>query len=66
MTAPSSPPPAQNSSASSEETLPPGRVVRGVVLAGVILFSVGLYFRFGLRTPPMENVPAGTATTSTP
>jgi hypothetical protein len=68
MTAPSSPPPppAQNPSASSEETLPTGRVVRWVILAGMILFSVGLYFRFGLHTPPMENVPAGTATTSTP
>jgi len=39
--------------------------VRWVVLAGMILFSVALYFRFGLHTPPMENVPAGTAT-STP
>jgi hypothetical protein len=46
--------------------LPTGRVVRWVILAGMILFSVGLYFRFGLHTPPMENVPAGTATTSTP
>jgi hypothetical protein len=65
MTSPSSPP-SQNPSASSEETLPPGRVVRWVILAGMILFAVGLYFRFGLHTPPMENVPAGTATTSTP
>jgi hypothetical protein len=32
----------------------------------MILFSVALYFRFGLHTPPMENVPVGTATTSTP
>ncbi len=55
-------------SASSEETLPPGRVVRWILLAGVILFSVGLYFRFGLRTPPMGSTPTGggTATTSTP
>ncbi len=66
MTAPSSPLPAQNPSATSEETLPPGRVVRWVLLAGMILLFVGLYFRFGLDTPPMENVTAGTATTSTP
>ncbi|HEX9349242.1 MAG TPA: hypothetical protein VF919_16840 [Gemmatimonadales bacterium] len=50
----------------SDETLPPGRVVRWILLGGVILFSVGLYFRFGLHTPPMENAPAGNATTSTP
>jgi len=66
MTSPSSPLPPQHPSASSEETLPPGRVVRWVLLAGMILFSVGLYFRFALHTPPMENVPAGTETTSTP
>jgi hypothetical protein len=53
-------------SSSSDETLPPGRVVRWVLLGGVILLSVGLYFRFGLHTPPMENAPAGSATTSTP
>jgi hypothetical protein len=53
---------------SSDETLPPGRVVRWLMLAGVILLSVGLYFRFGLHTPPMgaAPAPAGTATTSTP
>ena len=54
------------SSAPSDETLPPGRVVRWILLGGVILLSVGLYFRFGLHTPPMENAPAGSATTSTP
>ena len=53
-------------SSSPDETLPPGRVVRWVLLGGVILLSVGLYFRFGLHTPPMENAPAGSATTSTP
>jgi hypothetical protein len=57
---------------SSDETLPPGRVVRWLMLAGVILLSVGLYFRFGLHTPPMgaapapAPAPAGAATTSTP
>jgi hypothetical protein len=54
------------SSAPSDETLPPGRVVRWLLLAAVILFSVGLYFRFGLHTPPMGSTPAGTDTTSTP
>jgi hypothetical protein len=51
-------------SASSDETLPPGRIVRWVVLAGVILFAVGLYFRYGLHTPPLGSQPAGAATTS--
>ncbi len=49
----------------SDETLPPGRVVRWIVLAGVILFSAGLYFRFGMHTPPIGVTPAGTDTTST-
>ncbi len=53
-------------SAPSDETLPSGRVVRWMLLAAVILFSVGLYFRFGLQTPPMGSAPAGTDTTSTP
>ena len=53
----------------SDETLPPGRIVRWIALAGVILFSVALYFRFGLHTPPMGSAPppgAGAATTATP
>jgi hypothetical protein len=49
----------------ADETLPAGRVVRWIALAGVILFSVALYFRFGLQTPPLGNTPAAT-TTSTP
>ncbi|HEY3221757.1 MAG TPA: hypothetical protein VGJ80_13585 [Gemmatimonadales bacterium] len=55
-------------SGSADDVLPPGRVVRWVLIAGVILVSVGLYFRFGLHTPPMGAAPAagGTATTSTP
>ncbi len=53
-------------SAPSDETMPPGRVVRWILIAGAILFSVGLYFRFGLRTPPMGSTPAGTATTPIP
>lgn len=60
MTIPNAPPPP-------DDTLPPARVVRWVLLAGVILFSVGLYFRYGLHTPPMGTAPAtGATTTSTP
>jgi hypothetical protein len=44
--------------------LSPNRIVRWVLLAGVIAFSVGLYFRFGLRVAPIGSVPP--ATTSTP
>jgi hypothetical protein len=48
----------------SDEVLPPSRVVRWVLLAGVILFSVGLYFRFGLNVPPIGTVPPPATTTS--
>ncbi|HWC73799.1 MAG TPA: hypothetical protein VG454_07660 [Gemmatimonadales bacterium] len=48
----------------SQESLPPSRIVRWVLLAGVILFSVGLYFRFGLKVEPIGT--AAPATTSTP
>ena len=44
----------------SDDRLPPARLVRWLLLAGVILFSVGLYFRFGSDVPPL-----GTATTTT-
>jgi uncharacterized membrane protein YgdD (TMEM256/DUF423 family) len=44
----------------SEDRLPPARVVRWVLIAGIILFSVSLYFRFGTDVPPL-----GTATTTT-
>ncbi len=64
MTSPNSPDVPRSSS--TDETLPPGRVVRWLMLAGMILLSVGLYFRFGLHTPPMVNAPAGAATTSPP
>jgi len=51
----------------SDEILPPGRIVRWLALGGIILLSVGLYFRFGLHTPPMGNAPAaGATTTATP
>jgi hypothetical protein len=54
----------QPNSATSEDRLPPSRIVRWVVLAGVILFSVGLYFRFGRHVPPIGTVPP--PATSTP
>lgn len=41
----------------SEEVLPPSRIVRWLLLGGIILFSVGLYFRFGLHTPHIGTVP---------
>ena len=54
----------------SDDVLPPSRAVRWVVLAGVILFAAGLYFRFGLRVPPIGSAPpppaSATSTTSTP
>ncbi|HKA59686.1 MAG TPA: hypothetical protein VKD28_13790 [Gemmatimonadales bacterium] len=53
-----------NSSA-SDDPLPPARLVRWVLLAGVILFSVGLYFRFGSNVQPLGTV-APPATTTTP
>jgi len=40
-----------------DETLPPGRIVRWVALAGVILFAVALYFKFGLHTPHLGTPP---------
>jgi uncharacterized membrane protein YgdD (TMEM256/DUF423 family) len=46
----------------TEERLPPARMVRWVLLAGVILFSVGLYFRVGLHVQPLGTVPATTPT----
>jgi uncharacterized membrane protein YgdD (TMEM256/DUF423 family) len=48
----------------TDDALPLSRVVRWLLLAGVILFSVGLYFRFGLRVEPIGT--AAPATTSTP
>ena len=49
-----SPPPKP---AASDETLPAGRVVRWIALAAVILFSVVLYFKFGLHTPHLGTTP---------
>ena len=56
----------KDSSPATDDRLPPSRVVRWVLLGGIILFSVGLYFRFGLRVPPIGTAPAGSTTTSTP
>ena len=36
---------------SSDESLPLARVVRWMVLGGIVLFSVGLYFKFGVHLP---------------
>ncbi len=47
----------QPTSTSSEDYLPPARLVRWLVLAGVILFSAGLYFRYGLNVQPIGTVP---------
>jgi hypothetical protein len=55
---------APNSSA-SDDRVPPARLVRWVLLAGIILFSVGLCFRFGLNVQPLGTV-APPATTTTP
>ncbi|HEY6093257.1 MAG TPA: hypothetical protein VIV83_14770 [Gemmatimonadales bacterium] len=34
-----------------DDSLPMSRVVRWMVLGGIVLFSVGLYFKFGLHLP---------------
>jgi len=47
----------------AEEPLPPARLVRWVLLGAVILFSVGLYFRFGLRVQPLGTTPTPATTT---
>jgi len=36
------------------DELPPSRLVRWMVLGAVILFAVGLYFRWGTRVPPVS------------
>jgi hypothetical protein len=48
-------------SAPSEDRLPPARLVRWLLLAAVILFSAGLFFRYGLNVQPIPQ-----ATTTTP
>jgi hypothetical protein len=44
-------------SASSDDVIPPGRVVRWLVLAGVILLAIVLYFKFGTLTPHLGTAP---------
>ena len=45
---------------SAEEILPTSRVVRWLVVAGIVLFCVGLYFRNGLSVPTLGSTPAAT------
>ena len=40
--------------ADDPNVLPPSRIVRWMLLGGVILFAVGLYFRSGLQTQPVS------------
>jgi hypothetical protein len=53
----------QPTSAPSDDRLPPARLVRWLLLAGVILFSVGLFFRYGLDVRPIGTVPPPATTT---
>ncbi len=48
--------------ADDPNVLPASRVVRWMLLGGVILFAVGLYFRSGLKVPPVS-APAAPAET---
>ena len=36
------------------DELPPSRLVRWMFLGAVILFAVGLFFRWGTRLPPVS------------
>jgi len=45
------------SAAPPDDVLPSSRVVRWLLLGAIILFSVALYFRFGLHTPHIGPVP---------
>jgi hypothetical protein len=40
--------------ADESNLLPPSRLVRWMALGAVILFAVGLYFRWGVRVPPVS------------
>ncbi|HXM39301.1 MAG TPA: hypothetical protein VN908_11665 [Gemmatimonadales bacterium] len=37
-----------------DDSMPPSRIVRWLVLGGVILLAVGLYFQFGLHVTPLR------------
>ncbi|MGH7530108.1 MAG: hypothetical protein ACREMN_06965 [Gemmatimonadales bacterium] len=43
---------------SLQDALPPSRAVRWLMLAGVILLGVALYFRWGLDLAPVGSGPA--------
>lgn len=47
-----------------DESLPPSRVVRWMVLGGVILACVGLYFRWGRDVAPIGSAPAAVTETT--
>ena len=49
---------------SAEDILPTSRVVRWLVVAGVVLFCVGLYFKNGLTVPTLGSAPAAAAPTT--
>lgn len=42
----------------ADESLPPSRVVRWMVLGGVIVACVGFYFRWGRDVPPVGSAAA--------
>ena len=48
----------------AEDVLPTTRVVRWLVVAGAVLFCVGLYFKSGLHVPTLGSAPAAAATTT--
>jgi hypothetical protein len=50
----------------ADESLAPNRIVRWMLLAGVVLFSIGLYFRYGLHVPPMGSTPPSPASPAPP
>lgn len=49
----------------ADESLPPSRVVRWMVLGGVILACVGLYFRWGRDIATIGSAPAPAVTETT-
>ncbi len=51
--------------ADESTVLPPSRIVRWMLLGGVILFAVALYFRSGRTLPPVS-APAASSELSPP